>query len=502
MYTYQRKSEQIKNKNLLNSTLLPMQLKKMQNENTEETSKVNPYLFENRVKLREKLRQREEQSNYSGIPDSLKTQAEENSKLSMEDVREMHNAAIPAQLQALKMAKSWNNFINSRQDKHMENELGDVIQQKENKTGLPDSLKTGVESLSGISMNDVRVHYNSDKPKHLGALAYTQGTEIHVGPGQEQHLRHELGHVVQQKQGRVRPTTKVNGVDINDDTNLEREADTFQFKEYSDMNSSSKVLRKPIQRKITVMNEFGGADKNWSNTNKLAINQLSEEQRNRIDAWKKDKTERTYDSFQKLVDDIIENDQQKLQEKEDLMVRQVLRENRANIRQALKNFNDTDKVSIRSKLETIIRSDGKLDQKYLSMVKDISGMQEETKNLFIKKISNKLDENVIKFQINNPNAIMLEAGDSRMNKYSTTEIQMINRAKSDDRSTILTYEGCDSITHSSCSETTAFVGHVKSECFLIALGKHKDNTSYKLTWVARESGSFTGTSVSLIQAKK
>ncbi|MEM7041075.1 MAG: DUF4157 domain-containing protein [Bacteroidota bacterium] len=36
------------------------------------------------------------------------------------------------------------------------------------------------------------------------AHAYDQGTDIHIGPGQEKHLPHEAWHVVQQKQGRVR----------------------------------------------------------------------------------------------------------------------------------------------------------------------------------------------------------------------------------------------------------------------------------------------------------
>jgi hypothetical protein len=74
-------------------------------------------------------------------------------------------------------------------------------------------------------MDDVRVHYNSSKPAQLQALAYTQGTEIHVGPGQERHLPHEAWHVVQQKQGRVMPTMQAKGVVINDDGGLEREAD-------------------------------------------------------------------------------------------------------------------------------------------------------------------------------------------------------------------------------------------------------------------------------------
>ncbi len=50
-------------------------------------------------------------------------------------------------------------------------------------TGLPDNLKAGIERLSGLSMDDVKVHYNSSKPAPLQALAYTQGTDIHVGPG-------------------------------------------------------------------------------------------------------------------------------------------------------------------------------------------------------------------------------------------------------------------------------------------------------------------------------
>ncbi len=66
-----------------------------------------------------------------------------------------------------------------------------------NKTGIPDGVKTRFENLSGFSFDDVRVHYNSSKPAHLSALAYTQGNEVHIAPGQERHLNHELGHVVQ-----------------------------------------------------------------------------------------------------------------------------------------------------------------------------------------------------------------------------------------------------------------------------------------------------------------
>ena len=107
------------------------------------------------------------------------------------------------------------------------------IQKKENNTGLPDDLKSGIENLSGHSMDDVTVHYNSDKPRQLQAHAYAQGADIHVAPGQEKHLPHEAWHVVQQKQGRVKPTLQMKGgININDDDGLEKEADIMGEKAY------------------------------------------------------------------------------------------------------------------------------------------------------------------------------------------------------------------------------------------------------------------------------
>ncbi len=106
-----------------------------------------------------------------------------------------------------------------------------TIQRTENRTGLPDQLKSGIENLSGHSMDDVKVHYNSQKPAQLQAHAYAQGTDIHLAAGQEKHLPHEAWHVVQQKQGRVKPTMQMKGkVDVNDDAGLEREADVMGAK--------------------------------------------------------------------------------------------------------------------------------------------------------------------------------------------------------------------------------------------------------------------------------
>lgn len=100
------------------------------------------------------------------------------------------------------------------------------LKEKPNNTGLPDQLKSGIESLSGMSMDHVKVHYNSEKPAQLNAHAYAQGSEIHVASGQEKHVAHEAWHVVQQAQGRVKPTMQLKaGVPVNDDAGLEKEAD-------------------------------------------------------------------------------------------------------------------------------------------------------------------------------------------------------------------------------------------------------------------------------------
>jgi len=99
-----------------------------------------------------------------------------------------------------------------------------------NQTGMPNQLKAGIESLSGIDMSAVRVHHNSAQPAQLNALAYTQGNQIHLGPGQEQHLPHEAWHVVQQMQGRVKPTLQAKGIDVNNEPGLEQEADEMGAK--------------------------------------------------------------------------------------------------------------------------------------------------------------------------------------------------------------------------------------------------------------------------------
>lgn len=116
-------------------------------------------------------------------------------------------------------------------------------------TGLPSSLKAGIENLSGFAMDDVRVHYNSPRPAQLRALAYTQGNDIHVGIGQEKHLAHEAWHVAQQKQGRVKPTLRLAGTQINDDAALEHEAEVMATKAF--LGRPDRALTGPAAHKAT-----------------------------------------------------------------------------------------------------------------------------------------------------------------------------------------------------------------------------------------------------------
>ena len=130
--------------------------------------------------------------------------------------------------------------------------------------GLPDPVRVGIESLSGLAMDDVKVHYNSSRPARLGALAYAQGSEIHLAPGQERQLPHEAWHVVQQKQGRVRPTLQLrHGGPVIDDAALEQEADRMGAQALrtpageESLSRAGAAADAPVQRRIGFEIETG-----------------------------------------------------------------------------------------------------------------------------------------------------------------------------------------------------------------------------------------------------
>ncbi|SDX76248.1 DUF4157 domain-containing protein [Paenibacillus sp. CF384] len=100
---------------------------------------------------------------------------------------------------------------------------------------LPSSVQVKMEAALQSNMSDVRVHEDSSSAREVGALAYTQGSDVHFAPGQYQPdtqegqelIGHELQHVVQQRKGRIEPTMSVAGMPVNDDPALEQEADAM-----------------------------------------------------------------------------------------------------------------------------------------------------------------------------------------------------------------------------------------------------------------------------------
>jgi hypothetical protein len=102
-------------------------------------------------------------------------------------------------------------------------------------SGLPPALLAKMQTAFGTDFSDVRVDRASPSATALGALAYTQGSRIHVAPGHwapqtprgQELIGHELAHVVQQRAGRVRATAQFKGVGLNDNAALESEAESL-----------------------------------------------------------------------------------------------------------------------------------------------------------------------------------------------------------------------------------------------------------------------------------
>lgn len=113
---------------------------------------------------------------------------------------------------------------------------------KENKTGLPEELKLSMEQKFKVSLDDVVVYYNSNQPAMFGALAYAVGNKIYIGPGQEKHLDQELAHVIQQKLGLAKGSSKDQ---VNVDPNLETQA----------LNMADQAQQTPVEDKAPVQEQ-------------------------------------------------------------------------------------------------------------------------------------------------------------------------------------------------------------------------------------------------------
>jgi hypoxanthine phosphoribosyltransferase len=96
---------------------------------------------------------------------------------------------------------------------------------------LPEAVRGTMEAALGADFSTVRVHV-APQAERIGAVAFTIGADIYFAPGRfqpdtvqgQQLLGHELAHVVQQRQGRVRNPLAA-GVAVVQDRALEAEAD-------------------------------------------------------------------------------------------------------------------------------------------------------------------------------------------------------------------------------------------------------------------------------------
>jgi len=107
-----------------------------------------------------------------------------------------------------------------------------TVQRKEDEA--ESSSNEGAEKQPFIP-SSVNIHKDSSQASSLGARAFTQGNDIHFAPNEfqpeqkqgQELIGHELMHVVQQSNNQVKANTSINGVGVNDDKGLEKEADDF-----------------------------------------------------------------------------------------------------------------------------------------------------------------------------------------------------------------------------------------------------------------------------------
>lgn len=95
---------------------------------------------------------------------------------------------------------------------------------------LPQAVLAKMETAFGADFSGVRIHVGPQATR-IGAVAFTMGEDVYFAPGKyqpdsaqgQQLIGHELAHVIQQRQGRVRAPGS--GVAVVQDRALEIEAD-------------------------------------------------------------------------------------------------------------------------------------------------------------------------------------------------------------------------------------------------------------------------------------
>ena len=110
---------------------------------------------------------------------------------------------------------------------------------------LPNKLLFAAKSLTGLSLENVDVIYDSPKTEQYQSDGFVKNNEIHLAKGNKGLIGHETWHMIQRIQNRVRTGEKTNPhFTINKNKNLENEAHIMGDK-LMRMNIGSSPLKKP-----------------------------------------------------------------------------------------------------------------------------------------------------------------------------------------------------------------------------------------------------------------
>ncbi|MDG5495000.1 DUF4157 domain-containing protein [Niveispirillum sp. BGYR6] len=144
---------------------------------------------------------------------------------------------------------------------------------------LPPTILAKMEAALGADFSSVRIHVGPQAAR-IGAIAFTTGTDIYFAPGRyqpetlqgQQLLGHELAHVVQQRQGRVKAPAG-SSLSVIQDTMLEAEADRMgrfasmvQLKPASHQTFCSEIAQRVIlPKKSKAQREFEKRERKRTN---------------------------------------------------------------------------------------------------------------------------------------------------------------------------------------------------------------------------------------------
>jgi hypothetical protein len=120
---------------------------------------------------------------------------------------------------------------------------------------LPQALLAKMETAFGADFSAVRVHVGP-QPSRIGALAFAMGNDLYFSPGQfqpdsmkgQQLIGHELAHVIQQRQGRVRAPGA--GIAVVMDRALEAEADQLGIRAAMARPVKPATVTRPVQAAV------------------------------------------------------------------------------------------------------------------------------------------------------------------------------------------------------------------------------------------------------------